>query len=107
MALTRDFKKTIMARVEADPNFAEALLNEAATLFLNGEPDIAKQILRDLVNGIVGFEHLAVKINKSSKSLHRMLSATGNPTMQSLSAIFGTISEILKVNIHTSTEHYA
>jgi len=33
MALTRDFKKTVVARVERDPAFAKALLDEAATLF--------------------------------------------------------------------------
>ena len=38
MALTRDFKKTVVARVERDPAFAKALLDEAATLFLSGEP---------------------------------------------------------------------
>jgi hypothetical protein len=32
MALTRDFKNTVVARVERDPAFAKALLDEAATL---------------------------------------------------------------------------
>lgn len=49
MALTRDFKATIVERVERDPAFAKALLDEAATLFLNGEAEIARLILRDLV----------------------------------------------------------
>jgi hypothetical protein len=50
MTLTRDFKQTIVERVERDPEFAKALLDEAATLFLSGEPDAARLILRDLVN---------------------------------------------------------
>ncbi|EQD75051.1 transcriptional regulator, partial [mine drainage metagenome] len=50
MALTRDFKETVTARVHDDPAFAQALLDEAITLFVNGEPDSAKLILRDLVN---------------------------------------------------------
>jgi hypothetical protein len=33
MVLTRDFKETIVARVKADPAFAKALLDEAASLF--------------------------------------------------------------------------
>jgi hypothetical protein len=49
MALTRDFKQTMVARAERDPAFAKALLDEAATLFLNGEPETARVILRDLV----------------------------------------------------------
>ena len=54
MALTRDYKETVTARVQADPAFAQALLDEAVTLFFNGEPDTAKHILRDLVNATVG-----------------------------------------------------
>ena len=50
MALTRDFKETVVARVKRDPAFAQALLDEALTLFLNGESESAKLILRDLVN---------------------------------------------------------
>jgi AraC-like DNA-binding protein len=75
MALTRAFRKTVAARVRRDPKFAKALLDEAATLFLNGEPDAARLILRDLVNATVGFETLAAKTSKPSKSLHRMLSS--------------------------------
>lgn len=40
-ALTRDFKKSVIERVEWDPRFARALLDEAAPLFLNGELEIA------------------------------------------------------------------
>ncbi len=32
MALTRDFKETVAARVQNDPAFAQALLDEAITL---------------------------------------------------------------------------
>ena len=53
MALTRDFKDTVAARVQNDPAFAQALLDEAITLFVNGEPESAKLILRDLVNATV------------------------------------------------------
>ena len=62
----------MVARVKKDPDFAKALLDEAATLFLNGDPDTAKLILRDLVNATIGFEQLAHSIEKPSKSLHRM-----------------------------------
>jgi hypothetical protein len=59
MALTRKFKKTAMARIERVPVFAESLLDEAANLFLSGEPKMARVILRDLVNTTLGFEQLA------------------------------------------------
>ena len=39
--LTRDFKETVSARVQRDSAFAAALLDEAISLFLNGEPETA------------------------------------------------------------------
>lgn len=103
MALTRDFKQTIVERAQRDPAFGKALLDEAATMFLNGEPDTARLILRDLVNATVGFEGLAVAIAKPSKSLHRMLSENGNPSMDNLAAIFGAVRKTLGVKILVKT----
>lgn len=102
MALTRNFKETVKKRVERDPEFAKALLHEAVDLMLDGDSTTAKLILRDLINATVGFERFAEEVNKSSKSLHRMLSTSGNPTMENLSAIFATIKKTLHVKIDTS-----
>ncbi|WOG27236.1 transcriptional regulator [Endozoicomonas sp. 8E] len=99
MPLTRDFKQTIQARAERDPDFACALLDEAATLFLNGEPDAARMVLRDLVNATIGFEQLANTTQKSGKSLHRMLSGKGNPSMDNLADIFSALREKMQVSL--------
>jgi DNA-binding phage protein len=99
MVLTHDFRQTVAERVEQDPAFAKALFDEAATLFLNGEPDTARLILRDLVNATVGFETLARLTDRPSKSLHRMLSSNGNPSMDNLAAIFGALRGRLRVDI--------
>ena len=99
MALTRNFKKTVVERVERDPQFARAILDEAATLFLSDEPETARVILRDLVNATLGFEQLAMLTDTPSKSLHRMLSPKGNPSMDNLAAIFGAIGSRLKVDL--------
>lgn len=56
-------------------------------------------MLRDLVNASVGFERLAVLTGKPSKSLHRMLSERGNPSMDNLAAIFNAVRRKLKVGI--------
>ena len=99
MTLSREFKQTIVERVQREPAFAAALLDEAASLFLNGDPATARVILRDLVNATVGFEGLATATERPSKSLHRMLSASGNPGMDNLSAIFDVLRRNLHVNI--------
>ena len=99
MVLTREFKETVKERASRDPAFAKAMLDEAATAFLNDEPDVARVILRDLVNASVGFEALAAETNKPRKSLHRMLSESGNPSMDNLAAIFSAVRKRLGVAI--------
>ena len=61
MALTRDFRQTVVERVHRDPKFARA------------------------------------------KSLHRMLSRSGNPSMDNLAAIFDAIRQQLKVGLKAQT----
>jgi DNA-binding phage protein len=99
MVPTRDFMETVKERARRDPAFAKALLDEAATLFLNGEPHTARLILRDLVNASVAVETLAAETNRPSKSLHRMLSEKGNPSMNNLAAIFGVVRKRPGVDI--------
>jgi len=103
MALTRNFKQTVVERVRRDPEFAKAMLDEAVMLFLNGEPETARVILRDLVNATVGFEALAAETARPSKSLHRMLSPRGNPSMDNLAIIFSAVRRNLKVGIKVQT----
>ena len=99
MALTRDFKQTIAERVTRDPAFARALLDETGTVLLNGEPETARMMLRDLVNSTVGFEQLGNLTGKPARSLHRMLSLNGNPSMDTLAAIFDVLRSTLGVEI--------
>lgn len=49
MALTRDFKVTVLAPVHADPKFRRALLKEGIETMPAGEMDIGKAILRDYI----------------------------------------------------------
>ena len=103
MSVTRDYKETVKERVHRDPEFTAALLDEAITLFLNDEPEVARLVLRDLVNATIGFEALAREIDKPSKSLHRMLSAHGNPTMDNLTRIIGVLRQQLGLEIQVRT----
>jgi DNA-binding phage protein len=103
MALTRDYKQTIRERAQRDPDFAALLMNEAVTSFLAGEPETARVLLRDLVNSTIGFELLAEVLGKPSKSIHRMLSPGGNPTMDNLTRIFSTLQG--KLNLDVEVKH--
>lgn len=79
MVLTKDFKDTIVKRVQEDSEFRICLLTEAINCFLEGDIETGKIILRDYINATIGFEELANLTQKSSKSLMRMLSVNGNP----------------------------
>jgi DNA-binding phage protein len=87
MALTRDFRTTIVARVRRDRRFRQALFLEAINASLAGETAVGKAILRDFVNATIGFERLAAEVGLPSKSLHRMLSPRGNPSTNSFFSI--------------------
>ena len=104
MALTRDLRQTITARVQSEPAYARALLQQATSLLLQGEPQTAKLLLRDLVNASIGFEQLARDMDKPAKSLHRMLSAAGNPTLSHVSAMLAAIAAYLGVEIQTKVK---
>ncbi len=49
MALTRDFRETILARAQREPRYREALFTEAISAYLAGDTATGKAILRDLV----------------------------------------------------------
>ena len=84
MALTRDFKETIRARVKRDPGFRKALLREGIESFLSGDVETGKIILRDFINATVGFTKLSDVTHRSAKSLMRMLGPSGNPQARNL-----------------------
>ena len=91
MPLTTDFRKTIQARAQRDSRFREALFTKALNAYLAGDTVAGKAVLRDLVNATIGFEGLATELNKSSKSLHRMLAPHGNPNIENF---FGIVSAL-------------
>ena len=99
MVLTRDYKESIRNRAERDPDFAASLMQEALGAVLEGEPETARIILRELVNSTIGFEVLAEELDKSSKSIHRMLSPQGNPTMDNLTSILVALQKGLDTNL--------
>ncbi len=93
MALTRDFKETIQARVERDPAFREELLREGVECLLSGDVDTGKAVLRDYINATIGFEALGDLTDKSPKSLMRMFGPKGNPQARNLFEIIGYLQK--------------
>ena len=93
MALTRDFKETIKARVARDPAFREELLTQGVECLLTGDVETGKAVLRDYINATIGFDELASLTQKSPKSLMRMFGPRGNPQAHNLFEILGYLQE--------------
>ena len=83
MTLTRSFRETITEQL-ADADFRREFLREAVANMVAGDLDTAKSVLREYINGTVGFVALGRALSKSPKSLMRMLSAEGNPQARNL-----------------------
>jgi DNA-binding phage protein len=91
VALTRSFRDTVKARLGREPAFRQALLAEAVNTLIEGDLETGKDVLRDFVNGTVGFRELAEETGTPAKSLMRMLGPRGNPTASNLLAIVGAL----------------
>jgi DNA-binding phage protein len=102
MALTREFKETVAARVRRDGKYREALFSEAINAYLAGDTGTGKALLRDLINATVGFEGLAAEIRKPSKSLHRMLAPRGNPNTENFFDIVNTLQKKTRVKLRVT-----
>ena len=107
MALTRDFRQTIQARVKRDPAFRKALLREGIESLLSGDVETGKTVLRDFINATIGFTKLAKVTNRSPKSLMRMLGPTGNPHARNLFEIVAYLQRSEGVHFEIRFRHAA
>lgn len=105
MALTKDFKETVRARVLRDPAFRRELLREGVESFLAGDMETGKSLLRDYVNATLGFNELAEMTRHSSKSLMRMLGPSGNPNARNLFEIVSCLQR--KAGVHFKLKAFA
>ena len=106
MALTRDFKATVLARVQADPKYRDALLEEGIETMLTGDVDTGKAILRDYIKATVGFEKLGTEIGSSPKSLIRMFGPSGNPQARNLFTVISHLQRHAGLTLHVTARSH-
>lgn len=106
MALTRNYKTTVIERLKSNPGFAKALYAEALESLLTGETEVGLTMLRDLVHAEITFKELARITGVGEKSLHRTLSRHGNPRASTLGKVVVGIRDALgyvpQVNVATA-----
>jgi len=95
MALTRNFRETVQARVRSDKEFRRGLLSDAVEALLAGEAALG----RDFINATLGFPALAEKTGIHVKTLHQMFGPKGNPTAANLFNVVACLQEFEGVRL--------
>lgn len=102
MPLTHDFKDSFTVRAQRDHKFRQALLREAVECILLGDLETGKAVLRDYVNATVGFQDLEKNTHIPAKSLMRMLSPKGSPSVANFSLILAALQKTEGVHFAVS-----
>ena len=97
--VTSLFQELVTKRIRQEPEFATALLEEALERLVANDVVTAQLLLRDVVNGTIGFQALASATGLMEKSLMPMLSAKGNPQAKNLFSIIHALQQLNEVNL--------
>lgn len=92
MALTREFKETVMELCKA-PDYRKGLLVEALESYLEGDVVVGNTLLRDYLNGTQAFSDVAEQMGMQEAGLRRMVSPKGNATAKKLFLLFKLCQE--------------
>ena len=93
-ALTESFQELLRENLRESAGFRKALLREAVGCMLTGEVEIGKSMLRKYVNGTIGFIALGKALNRSPKTLMRMLGPKGNPHIRNFFEIVAYLQKL-------------
>ena len=99
MPLSRSFNETVREQIDSSPSYRRELLKGAIECMHEGDLQTAKAVLRDYINGTVGFGPLSEALGRSPKSLMRMFSASGNPQMSNLFEVTGFLQKYEGVRV--------
>jgi hypothetical protein len=105
MANTRNFSETVKTDLEMSAEFRGALLSEAVTCMISGDVETGKIVLREYVNGTVGFLKLGTALGRSPKSLMRMLGPQGNPQARNLFEMVAYLQKVEGTVLQIHAKH--
>ncbi len=107
MAHTRRFSETVREDLQESAEFRRAFLSEALACMASGDLETGKVVLREYINGTIGFIKLGAALGRSPKSLMRMLSPSGNPQARNLFEIVAYLQKregaVLEVRARRAT----
>jgi len=102
--LTRPFNELVEEHVKNDPAFSQALLAEAAQCFFDGEFGVARDLIRKVIKGSMGYAELSRRTGTPEKSLVRMFGPHGNPTGENITNVFTHLQRHGGVNLLVSVK---
>jgi DNA-binding phage protein len=86
-----------LQQLYADDGEAIGMLGYALEQIAAGDDDEGKHALRNLIKGRLGFEEMSRRTEIPARSLNRMLSSEGNPSLSNLSAIIRALHQELGI----------
>ncbi|MCP4595741.1 MAG: hypothetical protein GY843_04600 [Neptuniibacter sp.] len=104
MALTREFKDTVMELCK-DPEYRKGLLLEALESYLEGDIAVGNSMFRDYLNGTQAFKEVSEDMQMKESGLRRMLSPAGNGTCKNIFRLFKLCQE--REGIHSPGELFS
>jgi DNA-binding phage protein len=77
--------------VRRDPAYAVALLEAATQALVGNELPVARNLIRHLIKGGMGYPELSRRIGTPQTSLVRMFGPRGNPTLANAAAVLAAL----------------
>jgi DNA-binding phage protein len=101
----RSFDEFIEDRIRREPDLGHGLLEEAVLAILNGELPAARNLIRNVIKGSIGYAELSRRTGTPEKSLIRMFGPKGNPTAANLSAVLAQLLRQAGVEVRLTRVH--
>jgi len=100
----RSLDQIAVERIRRDPDLSDLLLQEAAQALLDNEVAAARNMLRHLIKGSIGYADLSRRTGTPEKSLIRMFGPRGNPTAANLFSVLAHLQQRAGVRLHVASE---
>ena len=94
MPLTKDWGESLEERIQADPSFRQALLQEIAANLLAGEMDAERSMLLRYIRATVGFAKLEQELGREQGSLTVAFQANRNLLASDLLAVIAHLEKL-------------
>lgn len=86
-------KAELQKRFYDKPNLIKIMLGQATQDLLDGDTESFKSGIKECVNGTIGYQELANVTGINDKSLMRMFSEAGNPSIFNCTAVICALCE--------------